>query len=101
MEGVPLGIHLPEFEEKLKNIEDVVEVHDLHIWALTIGKPALSAHILSKNTENSLRKATKLCRNYGIYHSTIQVENWHNKNDPKFIRCKQNIHSMNRIDLEA
>lgn len=99
MEGVPDGFHLHEFEDELKLIDGVLEIHDLHIWALTVGKPALSAHIISNNPEKTLKKSTKLCRTYGIYHTTIQIENSEKMNDNIPLICKQNIHSTIRIDL--
>jgi zinc transporter 2 len=61
-----------EFEAKLNAMPRVKEVHDLHIWSLSVGKPAMSAHIVCfENQEYVLKKATKLCREFGIYHSTI------------------------------
>jgi len=92
MEGVPVGIAMNEFEEKLNQIPGVKEVHDLHIWSLSVGKPAMSAHLFSENTSLSLKEATKLCRRYGIYHSTLQIENWQEKNDKDFIKCEHNLH---------
>ena len=99
MEGVPEGVNLREFESELKMIDGVLDIHDLHIWALKVGKPALSAHIISEDPENTLKKSTKLCRKHGIYHSTIQVENSRKIFDSP-LRCKQNIHSKTRIDKE-
>lgn len=61
-----------EFKDQLKLIPRVMEVHDLHIWSLSVGKPAMSAHIVcTEGPEYVLKKATKLCREFGIYHSTI------------------------------
>lgn len=98
MEGVPDGVRLHEFEEELSKLADVIEVHDLHIWQLTVGKPALSAHVVSSRPEKALKRATKLCRRYGIYHSTIQVENHTEGKEVSSLACRQNIHSKTRID---
>ena len=89
MEGSPLGINIKEFENKLLNINGVLAVHDLHIWSLSVGKPAITAHIIGENSNELLEKCTLLCRIYGIYHSTLQVET-----PEKHISmlCKQNIH---------
>lgn len=44
-------------------IKDVKEVHDIHIWSLSVGKPAMSAHLSVQGDKNDiLRKATKVCR---------------------------------------
>jgi hypothetical protein len=40
-----LGIDPDEVLAAIKEIKGVVEVHDLHIWSLTVGKPSLSCHI--------------------------------------------------------
>lgn len=49
--------------QQLRAIHRVREVHDLHIWSLSVGKPAMSAHIVCiENPEYVLKKATKLCR---------------------------------------
>ena len=101
MEGTPVGIIMHEFEEELNNVEGIVEIHDLHIWSLSVGKPALSAHIVSNNPGQTLREGTKLCRRYGIYHSTIQVEDMNERNHPSFIQCKQNIHASMRFVQEG
>jgi zinc transporter 2 len=62
MEASPVGIDSEKLLEELKQIVDVVEVHDLHVWSLASGKPCLSAHIISINPVKTLRKATRLCR---------------------------------------
>lgn len=100
MEGTPVGIVINEFEEELKNVEGIIEIHDLHIWSLSVGKPALSAHIVSNNPGQTLREGTKLCRRYGIYHSTIQIEDINERNHPSYIKCKQNIHASMRVMQE-
>lgn len=100
MEGTPVGIVISEFEEELKSVEGIVEIHDLHIWSLSVGKPALSAHIVSENPGLTLREGTKLCRRYGIYHSTLQIEDSDERKNPSFIICKQNIHESMRFVQE-
>jgi Co/Zn/Cd efflux system component len=36
-----------DVKHDLESLEGVSEIHDLHIWSLTIGKPALSVHVKS------------------------------------------------------
>ena len=93
MEATPAGIDLPDFTAELEDLKSVQEVHDLHIWSLAPGKPSLSAHIFSSDVDHTMRKATELCRKYGIFHSTLQVEDWHKRYEPGFIKCAQNIHN--------
>lgn len=93
MEGTPQDIEIKDFREQLLAVETVVEIHDLHIWSLSIGKPAMSAHIFVNGEKNKvLLNTTKICRQYGIYHSTIQIEDWESKDKPDYIKCKHNIH---------
>jgi len=64
-------LDLKEFKKGLSEIRFVKEIHDLHVWSLSVGKPAMSAHILSSNPSKTLKSATRYCRKYGIYHSTL------------------------------
>lgn len=45
MEGIPKDIHFNEVMETFLNIEGVVKVHNLRIFALSLDKTALSAHL--------------------------------------------------------
>jgi len=97
MEGAPPGYEqdfFRKFKAKLQKLSNVVEVHDLHIWALSVGKPILSAHILSSNPAKTLREATSLSRKLGIFHSTIQVEGVEEgEGTQPLLNCKHNVHN--------
>lgn len=72
------------------------DVHGVHSWSLTTGKPALMAHIIVRGNENCnsvLRDATVLCRRYGIYLTTIQTESIDQTipENPEYIDCTNNI----------
>ena len=67
--GAPMGIVINEFEQELKQVKGVMDIHDLHIWSLSVGKPALSAHVFSSEPGTTLREATKLCRRLSILDS--------------------------------
>lgn len=45
MEGAPKGIDFNEVMKTILNIENVERVHNLRIWALSLDKIAMSAHI--------------------------------------------------------
>jgi cobalt-zinc-cadmium efflux system protein len=55
----------------------VVEVHDLHVWTVTSGFPALSAHVLvDREVDRDLvmrRIEQLLHERFGIHHTTLQV----------------------------
>lgn len=78
MEGTPVGIDARALQEDLLLIPGVVEVHDLHVWSLSVGKPSLACHVVVENEDvarSVLRKATVLCqRKYAILHTTIQTD---------------------------
>ena len=50
MESVPPGLDYMEIAMALKQLVDVAQVHDLHVWNLSLGKPALSVHLLVQST---------------------------------------------------
>ena len=45
MEGVPEEVDMESLENDIKKIEGVTSIHDIHVWALSMGKKALSAHL--------------------------------------------------------
>ena len=59
MEGSPVDIDIDELENDLKKIKGVKEIHDLHVWSLSIGKINLSCHICCDNPQKTLTKAKK------------------------------------------
>jgi cobalt-zinc-cadmium efflux system protein len=78
MEGTPRGIDADEVRCALLSVQGVRAVHDLHIWTITSGMHALSAHVAVPQDEArsgllvDLRAV--LGRQFGIDHVTIQVE---------------------------
>ncbi len=78
MEGVPKTVSLSQVGEKLQAIEGVCSVHDLHIWTLTSGMLALSAHLELSHLERwpqvLERTLQMLEREHGITHVTLQPE---------------------------
>jgi cobalt-zinc-cadmium efflux system protein len=78
LEGAPAGIDTRVVGERLAGAPGVVEVHDLHIWTITSGFPALSAHVLVGRGEDCHRRRleleTLLRAEFGIEHTTLQVE---------------------------
>lgn len=78
MEGVPLHIDLETVENALSKIQGVLRIHDLHIWTLSSGSIALSAHINIheiSDWESALKKITQLLEHdFHIHHITLQPE---------------------------
>jgi cobalt-zinc-cadmium efflux system protein len=78
MEGVPRSVKLEEVGRLIARIDGVRSVHDLHIWNISLGRMALSAHVdiaeLS-SWPSVLEQARQLLQHrYGIGHVTLQPE---------------------------
>jgi cobalt-zinc-cadmium efflux system protein len=77
-EGTPEGITLSEVERAIAEIDGVRNVHDLHIWSICSGYPALSVHICvdfeGTTTERLSVIKNLLQERFGIEHTTIQIE---------------------------
>ena len=50
LDSTPDELDLEKFEKDLLEIPNVTEVHDLHVWNMTFGKPNLTCHL--KCTDN-------------------------------------------------
>ncbi len=78
LEQTPRNIDATEVGEKMVGAPGVNEVHDLHIWTITSGFPALSAHVLVGRDEDCHARRRDLeellARDYGIEHTTLQVD---------------------------
>ena len=78
LEEAPRGIDVERVGRKMAEAEGVEEVHDLHVWTITSGFPALSAHVLVGRDENCHARRRDLeellAGEYGIEHTTLQVD---------------------------
>ncbi|GAA4585731.1 cation diffusion facilitator family transporter [Planotetraspora phitsanulokensis] len=78
MEAAPAGMNPAEIGRRTATIDQVTEVHDLHIWEVTSGYAAMSAHILVEPRADCHRvrqAAERLVHDeYGISHTTLQVD---------------------------
>lgn len=79
LEFVPREIEPENLVERIRAVDGVCDVHDLHIWSISHGRVAFSAHILVKDQLLSeaqrIRKAVEeILKEEGIDHSVIQLE---------------------------
>jgi cobalt-zinc-cadmium efflux system protein len=78
LEATPPDLDATEVGQKMASAGGIVEVHDLHIWTITSGFPALSAHVLVGRQEDCHGRRRELedllAREYGISHTTLQVD---------------------------
>jgi cobalt-zinc-cadmium efflux system protein len=80
LEATPKDINLSLLVQDMKSIAVVRDVHDLHVWSITSGMYALSAHVQIANLSLNecspilLQLEKMLCDKYHIGHSTLQFE---------------------------
>jgi len=78
MEGVPPALELPGIGKALAGVPGVISVHDLHVWSITPGQVALSAHLEINDLQRwpaILAAASALAHDrFGIGHVTLQPE---------------------------
>ena len=78
MEAAPRGLDPQGVGEALAAEPGVVEVHDLHVWEVTSGMPAVSAHMIVGREADCHRARWRadrlLADRFGVEHSTLQVE---------------------------
>jgi len=83
LEAAPRGIDPDEVGHALASHRGVVEVHDLHVWEVTSGFPALAAHVIvapDDDCHGRRRELQTLLRErFAIHHTTLQVDHvsWH------------------------
>ena len=77
MDAVPESIDLPEIEHHMKEVDHVLDVHHLHIWALSTTENALTAHVVVDDltaipeVKHALKEELE---EHNITHSTLEFE---------------------------
>jgi cobalt-zinc-cadmium efflux system protein len=78
MEAAPKDLDPATIGRAMAACDAVVEVHDLHVWEITSGSPALSAHILVEDGKDCHAVCSDVARlldkQHGIHHTTLQVD---------------------------
>ncbi|HET9599411.1 MAG TPA: cation diffusion facilitator family transporter [Anaeromyxobacteraceae bacterium] len=80
MEAVPRHLDVEEITRAMEEAQGVVAVHDLHVWTISSGLYALSAHLvtearaLGRNDAILTETKARLRQRFGIDHTTLQIE---------------------------
>jgi cobalt-zinc-cadmium efflux system protein len=78
MEGVPPHLDFQEIGEAMAAVDGVLEVHDLHVWAISSGTASLTAHLQVRDLRSWPRMLKELrnllAERFGIEHVTLQPE---------------------------
>lgn len=86
LDAVPPGLDLEDVNQALVGLPGVVEVHHLHVWAMSTSQNALTAHLSrrpgSTDDMHLLHQAKQRLAELGIAHSTIQLEPFEDQSPP-------------------
>lgn len=78
LEAAPAGLEPADIGRELATVPGVAQLHDLHIWQITSGQPALSAHVLARldsDCHQVRRRVEQLLRaRHDLRHTTLQVD---------------------------
>ena len=77
LDAVPKGIELVSVQSYLAGLDGVIEVHDLHIWAMSTNETALTAHLVRPGGHDDAflhMICEELSHRFRIHHATLQVE---------------------------
>lgn len=78
LEATPSRVNMTELESRLLSLPGVEEICDLHVWTISSGKDALSAHLgvrTDLDPDSLLKQVNHVLSNeFGIQHTTIQLE---------------------------
>jgi cobalt-zinc-cadmium efflux system protein len=94
LEAAPEGMSPEEIAAAVRSHPGVTDVHDLHVWEISSGFPALSAHVLVGQGEDchAIRRELEaiLQARFGVDHTTLQVE--HAQNELLAIQPLRSVH---------
>ena len=81
MEGVPPNISYEEVKKSILEVKGVTGVFDIHLWTITSGFDAMTAHVVISDISKSqsiLKEIISILeKKYNITHNTIQIETYH------------------------
>ncbi|WP_194927069.1 cation diffusion facilitator family transporter [Catenulispora pinisilvae] len=90
LEAAPAGVDPDTVGDEMAAVEQVIEVHDLHIWEITSGQAALSAHVLvvPGGDCHKVRRVLqrRLLAEHGISHATLQVDHLGEEDDHQLLQ---------------
>jgi cobalt-zinc-cadmium efflux system protein len=77
LDAVPKGIELAHVQQYFRSLEGVIEVHDLHVWAMSTNETALTAHLVRPSGHDDVflhHVCEELAHRFNIHHATLQIE---------------------------
>jgi cobalt-zinc-cadmium efflux system protein len=78
LEGTPEHLNISSILADLGSVTGVLSVHELHVWSITLGMPAMSCHVVVRHDQDPsvvlAGLSTLMREKYHIEHTTIQIE---------------------------
>jgi cobalt-zinc-cadmium efflux system protein len=78
LEASPRGLNVEQVGRAMASVPGVIEVHDLHVWTITSGFPALAAHVTVDRDADCHAKRRELeavlADRFGLEHTTLQID---------------------------
>jgi cobalt-zinc-cadmium efflux system protein len=77
LDAVPKGIELAHVQQYFHSLDGVIEVHDLHVWAMSTNETALTAHLVRPMGHDDVflhHVCEELAERFNIHHATLQIE---------------------------
>lgn len=91
LEKIPTGISIDEIKEHLIEIDNVVDVHHIHVWSIDGYNNYATMHVvIDKETKNIKEKIREELEEHGISHVTIELENKNEKCSEEMCKVKHN-----------
>jgi cobalt-zinc-cadmium efflux system protein len=85
LEATPKDIDAGDLARRMRALPGIEGVHDLHVWTITSGFPALAAHVLVATDDDCHARRRELermlARDFGITHTTLQVDHAHGQQE--------------------
>ena len=77
LDGVPHGIDLEQLQQEILQMENVIDIHHIHIWAVSTTENALTAHIKLQDIsllENSKKEIKEFLAKHNVHHVVLEFE---------------------------
>jgi cobalt-zinc-cadmium efflux system protein len=100
LQNSPPDISAEEVSRRIVDVEGVQELRDLHVWMVTSGFPALSAHVMVGPDEDCHQKRLEMAEllqgEFGIEHTTIQVDHVgeESASDPRCVAMEGDVRNV-------
>ena len=92
MEVAPAECDVEAIKRDIENLSAVVEIHEFHLWSISVGKLSLSVHVETREPLKALKQVTEMLEEkYQIDHATVQCEDNSQNNEDTFA-CHQTAH---------